>query len=262
MLPDAAHQTGQTRDRWQSDGARVSLIRPERPVRAVEIEAEPQPLRLDLARTAVIVVDMQNDFLHPEGWFAADRGADVAPLAALAPGINALCEAARAADVPVIHLNWGVRADVANLPPNVLDKASGCGAARAYGDPGAHGPVLVAGSWGAASIEAIRTAPGDIHVSKHRLSGFRDNELDQILRRLDVTTLLFTGVNLDRCVFATMTDGCFQGFDGVIVEDLCGTPSPAYVGEAILYLTRLLYGFTTTSAKLIPALSSLSSKDH
>lgn len=261
MLADGAPQTGQTRDRWASDGARVNLVRPEQPVRAVEISAEPQSLRLDLARTAVVVVDMQNDFLHPEGWFAADRGADVAPLAALAPGINALCDAARASDLPVIHLNWGVRADVANLPPNVLDKASRCGTARGYGDPGPHGPVLVAGSWGAASIEAIRTSPGDIHVSKHRLSGFRDNELDQILRRLGVTTLIFTGVNLDRCVFATMTDGCFQGFDGVIVEDLCGTPSPAYVGDAILYLTRLLYGFTTTSAALIPALSSPTSKE-
>ncbi|ROT99515.1 cysteine hydrolase [Histidinibacterium lentulum] len=227
----------------------------------MEIGAAPAPLRLDLARTAVIVVDMQNDFLHPDGWFAADRGADVAPLAALVPGINALCAAARAAEVPVIHLNWGVRADLANLPANVIDKGSNCGRTRGYGEAGARGPVLVAGGWGAASLETIAAEPGDIHVSKHRLSGFRDYELDQILRRLGVTTLLFTGVNLDRCVFATMTDGCFQGFDGVIVEDLCGTPSPAFVSDAILYLTRLLYGFTTTSAELIPAFSSPSSKE-
>jgi nicotinamidase-related amidase len=246
----------QTRDRWSGDAVHVSLVRPIRRARPVDLAAEPQALTLDLARTALIVVDMQNDFLNPEGWFAADRGQDTAALAALSGPINALTDAARKAEVPVIHLNWGVRGDTANLPANVLDKASGCGAHRAYGDPGPRGPVLVAGGWGAASIDAIRTAPGDIHVAKHRLSGFRDNELDQILRRLDVTTLIYTGVNLDRCVFATMADGCFQGFDAVIVEDACGTPSPAHVQDAILYLTRMLYGFTTTTAALTAALAS------
>lgn len=259
-----AMQTGdnissvQTRDRWSGDAAHVSLLRPERRARPADLAAQPQDLTLDLARTALVIVDMQNDFLHPEGWFAADRGQETAALAALAGPINALSEAARAAGVPVIHLNWGVRADTANLPPNVLDKASGCGAHRGYGDPAPRGPVLVAGSWGAASIEAIRSAPGDIHVAKHRLSGFRDNEFDQILRRLEVTTLIYTGVNLDRCVFATLTDGCFQGYDAVLVEDACGTPSPAHVRDAILYLTRLLYGFTTSVAALSAALATSS----
>ncbi|SLN14758.1 isochorismatase family cysteine hydrolase [Roseisalinus antarcticus] len=257
-LSETAHLR---RDRWSQDGDSVSLVRPERRQRPAPLRALPQALTLDLSRTALMVIDMQNDFLHPDGWFAADRGADVAPLLTLVPAINTLCAWARAARVPVIHVNWGIRADAANLPANVLDKASACGTQRAYGDDGPNGPVLVEGGWGADSLDTIETAPGDLHVSKHRLSGFRDNALDQILRRLDVTTLIYTGVNLDRCVFATMADGCFQGFDAVIVEDACGTPSPPHVTDAILYITRMLYGFTTTTDALARAFSSPQPKE-
>lgn len=249
------------RDRWDKDDGRVSLARPVRRQRLCDVGALPQPLRLDLSRTALVIIDMQNDFLHPEGWFSADRGVAVAPLTEIVEAINALSAAARAVRVPVIHINWGVRGDTLNLPANVLDGASACGARRGYGDAGAHGPILVEGGWGAESIEAIETDLADVHVAKHRLSGFCDNELDQILRRLDVSTLIFTGVNLDRCVFATLADGCFQGFDAVLVEDSCATPSPEYVSDAILYLVRLLYGFTTTSAELLTALATMPTEE-
>lgn len=248
--------TERRRDRWHSDGERVSLVRPQRRPRPRDLAARPDALRLDLSRTALVIIDMQNDFLHPDGWFPADRGVDAAPLRAIIPQVNALSSAARAADVPVIHVNWAVRADTLNLPANVADKASACGARRGYGDARDRGPVLVRGGWGAESLEAIETDPRDIHVGKHRLSGFRDNELDQILRRLDVTTLIYTGINLDRCVFATLTDGCFQGFDAVLVEDACATPSPEHVGAAVLYLVHNLYGFSTTTAALVAALES------
>lgn len=244
------------RDAWHRDGDRISLVRPARASRPADLDAEPAPLTLDLARSALVVVDMQNDFLSPEGWFAADRGADPTPLLEVVPRINALGEAARAAGVPVVHLNWGVRADALNLPANVRDKASDCGARRGYADERpARGPVLVSGSWGARSLEAIRTAADDIHVAKHRLSGFHDNEFEAILRRLDVTTLIYCGVNTDRCVFATLADGCFRGFDAVLVEDACATPSPSHVGDAILYLVRLLYGATAKTDALLAALS-------
>lgn len=241
-------------DRWRLEGNTISLVRPPRAARPADLEALPQPVRIDLARTALIVVDMQNDFLDPLGWFSATRGADPAPLMGIVATINALIQACRAAAVPVIHLNWAVRADLANLPANVVDKGSACGARPGYGDQIDSGDVLVAGQWGARSIPAIDHSAGDIDVAKHRLTGFRDNDLDQILRRLGVSTLIYTGINLDRCVFATLADGCFQGFDAVLVEDATATVSPAPVSEAILYLIRQMYGFTTTSAQLLAAL--------
>lgn len=241
-------------DRWSRDEGGIDLVRPERPPCPARLDAQPDPIRIDMARMALMVVDMQNDFLAPEGWFATVRGAEVAPLHGVIPNINSLAAAFRCAGAPVIHLNWGVRGDLANLPPNVVDKGSACGAVPGYGARIASGDVLVRGSWGAASHDAISRGNGDIEVAKHRLSGFRDNELDQILRRRGVTVVFYTGVNLDRCVFATLMDGCFQGYDAVLVEDASTTVSPPHVSDAILYLVRLLYGFTTTTAAVLSAL--------
>jgi len=224
-------------------------------------DAKPKPVEIDLARTALIIIDMQNDFLDDNGWFASTRGANVAPLSSIIKKINALSGALRGAGVPVIHINWAVRRDGANLPANVLDKGSDCGAHPGYGDLIDSGRVLVAGEWGAQSVHAVDKRPGDIDVAKHRLTGFRDNELDQILRRLGVTTLLFTGVNLDRCVFATLADGCFNGFDAVLVEDATATVSPPHVTDAILFLIRTLYGFTAQSEDILAQISNTNPKE-
>ncbi len=241
-------------DRWTKTDHGISLSRRQPDERMFAISAEPENLTIDLSRSALIIVDMQNDFLDSEGWFAAVRGATTDPLRKIVTNINAVSTAFRAGGSPVIHLNWGVRQDLANLPANVIDKGSACGQAIGYGSPMPNGPVLVQGSWGAQSIPEITAAPDDLHVSKHRLSGFRDNELDQILRRLGVTTLFFTGVNLDRCVFATLMDGSFQGYDSIVIEDATTTVSPPEVSDAILYLVRLLYGFTTTTENLLAGL--------
>lgn len=244
-------------DRWRAVETGVRLDRPVRAPRLAGFAAQPEPVTVDLAASALVVIDMQNDFLHPEGWFAEVRQVDVAPLSVPIGPINALSAVFRAAGVPVIHVNWGVRADGANLPANVVDKASGCGRQVAYTDAMAHGPVLVAGSWGARSVDAIAVEPSDYQVFKHRLSGFRDNELDQLLRRLGVTTLFYTGVNLDRCVFATLMDGCFQGYDAILVEDACATASPDPMSASITTLIHMLYGFTALSADIAEAARAL-----
>ncbi|MEJ8472499.1 cysteine hydrolase family protein [Roseibium algae] len=243
-------------DRWTREHEAVSLVRRRSRERPIRFGALPETVEVDLATCAFVVIDMQNDFLHPEGWFAAERGADVSPLKTPIVTINELSRAFRQAEVPVVHLNWGVRPDAANLPANVLDKGSDCGTRAGYADRIGSGPVLVSGEWGALSLEAIQVEPDDIMVNKHRLSGFRDNEFDQILRRFGITTLFFAGVNIDRCVFATLMDGAFQGYDVILVEDACATVSPEYVTEAILYLVRLLYGFTAESTDLLKALTS------
>ncbi|MEM6382668.1 MAG: isochorismatase family cysteine hydrolase [Pseudomonadota bacterium] len=240
-------------DRWQQAGDTVSLARKVRAPALISIDAQPERITIDLSTSALMIIDMQNDFLHDDGWFAQVRNANVAPLWAPIEPINALSDMFRRAQVPVIHLNWGVRLDAANLPANVVDKASSCGRQIGYSDPMTHGPVLVADSWGARSVDGIDMAATDYKVSKHRLSGFRDNELDQILRRLGITTIFYSGVNLDRCVFATLMDGCFQGYDAILVEDACATVSPEPMSQSILALVHMLYGFSAHSAAIIAA---------
>ena len=249
-------------DRWSSanDGASVSLLRPAITSKPFCFDAKPKPIEVDIARSALLIIDMQNDFLSAEGWFATSRNVDVSCLSNVVGQINALSGAFRKFGAPVIHVNWAVRPDVANLPANVLDKGSDCGARPGYGDQISKGQVLVDGDWGTQSVAAIDVDSRDIAVGKTRLTGFRDNELDSILRRLGVTTLFFSGVNLDRCVFATLADGCFNGFDAVLVEDASTTVSPVHVTEAILYLIRLLYGFTAESNDILAAFSKQTQK--
>jgi len=228
---------------------RVSnLARTIRRKRLVRVAAEPNPVIFDAARTALIVVDMQNDFCAPGGWFDS-RGIDLAVARRVIKPINAMVKGARRAKIPVVWLNWSVRPDRLNLPHGVL--RTGAYGARL---PSGKGPVLERGSWGARIVAGLDARKTDIHVDKHRLSGFWDNEFDTILRRMDVTTLLFAGVNLDRCVLATMQDAAFIGYDPILLDDCSATSSPKYCSESARFLLRLLYGFLTTSTAVLNAL--------
>ena len=170
--------------------------------------------------------------------------------------LPSLSGALRTAGARVVWLNWGIRADRANLPASVLYRGKRTPDAAGYGEASAagRGPSLVQGSWGAAQIDELRAQAGDLAVMKHRLSGFWDSELDSVLRRAGITTLFFAGINTDRCVFSTLQDAGFLGYDCVLVEDACGTPSPRYVSDAIVYMVRQLHGFTTTSTALLASL--------
>jgi len=246
---------------WRLDHDGVNLVRRPRAPKPVHVAAQPQRITLDVVRSALVVVDMQNDFCHPKGWFG-QKGISVKPMRRPIPVIAAILPAWRAAGGDVIWLNWGVREDCLNLPPLVQFKgkrsASGVGYAEASADN--RGRSLVPGTWGAQVVEELSGAPSDITVFKHRLSGFWDNELDTILRLRGTTTMLFAGVNTDRCVFSTLQDAGFLGYDCVLLEDACSTPSPAYVSRAIHFIVRGLHGFTARSTDLVNALASLPAK--
>ena len=224
----------------------VSFVRPRQRPRIASLAATPQPVEIDLAATALLVIDMQNDFLHPDGWSAA-RGMNIAPVRAVIPAIERLTASVRHAGVPVIWINWGVRPDHANLSTSFVERARGAHG-PSYGDPSpsGRGRILVRDEWGAATIDELTVGPADLLVHKHRLSSFWDNELDSILRHRGVTTLLFSGINTDRCVFTSLQDANFLGYDCVMIEDACGTTSPDFVREAVLYLVRLTHGVVST----------------
>jgi ureidoacrylate peracid hydrolase len=240
------------RNSWRLSPDAVDLRRPPRAERPLELAALPQRLTLDLARTAVVVVDVQNDFCAPEGWLAS-IGVDVsgAPVAALEATLPRL----RAVDVPVVWLNWGNRPDRANLPPGVAHVYDPDGQSTGIGDPLPNGSrVLELGSWSAAVVDGLTVDPRDLHVAKYRMSGFWDTPLDSVLKNLRVDTLLFAGVNVDQCVLATLIDAACLGYDVVLVEDLCGTTSPEFCTQATVYNVRQCFGFTTTSAELLAGL--------
>ncbi len=246
---------------WTLEGDTVSLVRaPKRP-RPVPLPALPQSIEFDLARTALVVIDMQNDFCHPQGWFA-QKGIDIKPCRKPIPTLAQLLPAWRKAGGAVVWCNWGIRADKRNLSPTIQfkGKRSADGVGYAEHSPIDHGPSLVQGSWGAQVIDELAVAPTDITVNKHRLSGFWDNEFDTLLRQQGVTTLMFAGINTDRCVFSTLQDAAFLGYDCVLLKDACSTPSPAYVTRGIHFIVQQLHGFVATAESLIAALGTRTAK--
>jgi len=246
---------GHARRRAETEASSgLNFVRRTPEQRIVSVLADEIPVAIDLNATALIVVDMQNDFCHPEGWFA-QKGTDIAPVTAIIPQINALVHAVRAAALPVIWLNWGVRPDRANLPLMFAEKGAR-NTSPTYSDPApsGRGRILVRDEWGAATIDEMSVHPADLIVHKHRLSGFWDNELDSILRLRGITTLLFAGINIDRCVFSTLQDASFLGYDCMLIDDCCATVSPDYVRDAVLFLVRQLHGVVTTSDAVSTAL--------
>lgn len=240
--------------RWGLSPDHADLVTEVRRPRPLALEAASQRITLDLSRTALLVIDMQNDFCTQGGWLSS-IGVDVSPAREAVAALSELLPDVRAAGMPVVWVNWGVRPDQVNLPANVVHVYDPDGSGGGMGQRAGHSEaVLTAGSWGAAIVDELTPGPEDLRVDKHRMSGFFDTPLDSILRRLEVRTLLFAGVNADQCVLATLTDAACLGYDAVLVEGASATTSPSYCYDATVYNVRQCFGFTTTSRSLIAAL--------
>jgi len=242
---------------WQVDADEVDMTRPAPPVRPLAIDAEPQRIVVDGNKTALVVVDMQNDFCTKGGWMDS-RGIDIAPNRAPIGPLSRLLPRLRVEDIPIVWVNWGVRKDLLNIAPSLRHAHNPRGNETDLGSPvpGTRSEILRHGSWGAEVVDEINANGGDIQVTKHRFSGFWDTDLDAILRNLGVKTLLIGGVNLDQCVMTTLEDASFLGYDVILVEDCAATTSPAYCTQATLYNIKLLFGFVTRADQIIAALDA------
>ena len=242
---------------WTVNEAIADITRPPLEPQIITLATETKTLRLDLAKTAILVIDMQNDFCHPDGWLA-HIGVDITPARTPIHPLKTLLPILRQVGVPVIWLNWGNRADLGNISANVLHVYNPSGLGIGVGDPlpSNDAKVLMAGSWAAAIVEELEQHRQDIHVDKYRMSGFWDTPLDSILRNLGRTTVLFAGVNADQCVMATLQDANFLGYDCLLVKDCTATTSPEYCWLATLYNVKQCFGFVTDSQAILDAVTS------
>ncbi|MBW4577276.1 MAG: cysteine hydrolase family protein [Aphanothece sp. CMT-3BRIN-NPC111] len=240
---------------WAVDAEIADITRPPLESRLVTLATETKNLRLDLAKAAILVIDMQNDFCHPNGWLA-HIGVDVTPASAPIEPLNTLLPVLRAAHIPVIWLNWGNRPDLLNISAGLRYVYNPTGDRIGLGDPlpANKAPVLTVGSWAAAIVDELEQKPEDIRIDKYRMSGFWDTPLDSILRNLGKTTLFFSGVNADQCVMCTLQDAHFLGYDCLLVKDCTATTSPEFCLQATLYNVKQCFGFVTDSQALIDAI--------
>ena len=241
--------------RWWATPDVVDMAAAPPPPRRLTLNAEPQSVVVDLNRTAIVVIDMQNDFCTAGGW-VDHIGGDYRPDRAPIEPLQKLLPALRGAHVPVIWVNWGNRPDLANMPPNQIHLYKNSGVGVGLGDPlpGNGARVLQKDSWAAAVVDELEPVLGDIRVDKHRISGFWDTPLDSILRNLGIRSILFAGVNTDQCVLHSLTDANFLGYGCIMLEDCCATSSPDFCTQATIWNVKKCFGFVTDSRRVLAAL--------
>jgi ureidoacrylate peracid hydrolase len=241
---------------WVVSPDTVDMTRPAAPMRPLTIAAEPQDIVVDAAKSALLIVDMQNDFCTTGGWLDS-KGIDVSPNRKPIAPLRALIDAFRADKIPVVWVNWGVRKDLLNISPSLRHAHNPSGRETGLGEPvpGTRSEVIRVGSWGAQVVDEINPGDRDVQIIKHRFSAFWDTETDAVLRNLGVKTLLIGGVNMDQCVMTTLEDASFLGYDTVLIEDGTATTSPDYCVQAVLYNVKLLFGFVTRSQAILSALA-------
>lgn len=241
---------------WYVDEAIADITRPPLPSRQVELPTDTKRLIIDLAKAAIIVIDMQNDFCHPDGWLA-HIGVDVTPARAPINPLKELLPTMRHQDIPILWVNWGNRPDLLNISAGLrhVYNPTGDGVGLADPLPKNNAPVLTKGSWAAAVVDELPQAPDDIWVDKYRMSGFWDTPLDSILRNLGKTTLFFAGVNADQCVMATLQDANFLGYDCILLRDCTATTSPDFCFQATVYNVNQCFGFVADSTVLMGAIA-------
>ncbi|MDX2271545.1 MAG: isochorismatase family cysteine hydrolase [Cyanobacteriota bacterium] len=247
---------GRDPNAWWVNGEVADITRPPLPPRPMLLPTRSKTLKLDLAKAALLVIDMQNDFCHPQGWLAG-IGVDVSPARDPISPLQKLLPILRQQQVPIIWVNWGNRPDLLNISAGLLHVYNPTGQGIGLGDllPERQAPVLTKGSWAAAIVEELATDASDFFVDKYRMSGFWDTPLDSILRNLGRTSLFFAGVNADQCVIATLQDANFLGYDCILLSDATATTSPDYCLKATFYNVNQCFGFVATSDDLLAALA-------
>jgi biuret amidohydrolase len=181
-------------------------------------------------RMALLVIDMQRDFLDPLG-YVAQSGVDVSILRRTIAPVARLLAAARAADIPVIHTREGHRRDLSDLTDFKRRRAAGSGAP--IGSMGPLGRLLVRGEPGHAILDEVAPLPGEPVIDKPGFGAFYATDLELILKRGGVSALTIAGVTTDICVHSTLREAVDRGFDCTTVADACAAGDPA-VHEAML----------------------------
>lgn len=202
---------------------------------------------LDPAVTALLVIDLQVDFLSEDGYFAR-KGYDPAPLRAIIPNVNALIAAARGAGCTIIHTRQGYRADRADMTPYEVWRRKRAGIDDTQ--------VLLRSSPGYEIVPEIEVRPEDIIVDKTANGAFTYTDLEHVLRARGITHLLFTGCTTDVCVHTTLREAQDRNFQNLLIEDACAS-GDAYAHAAAVHMVTVEDGIFGVVAKTEDVIAGL-----
>jgi nicotinamidase-related amidase len=216
------------------------------------IAAQPFDFAFDPAHTALIVIDMQRDFIEPGG-FGATLGNDVTLLKRIVPTVARLIDVFRKAGLPVIHTRECHKPDLSDLPKakHLRGKPS-----MRIGDPGPMGRILIAGEPGADIVPELAAVPGEVVLDKPGKGAFYATPLGEILAEKQITHLVFAGVTTEVCVQTTMREANDRGFDCLLAEDATESYFPEFKKAAIdmIRAQGAIVGWTATVDQIAAAL--------
>ena len=218
-------------------------------------DARPFEFALDAGRAALVVIDMQRDFVEPGG-FGAALGNDVRHLAAAIGPARSLLEAWRARGWPVVHTRESHAPDLSDCPPSKRNRGQ---PALRIGDPGPMGRLLVRGEPGCEIVPLLAPAPGEIVIDKPGKGAFFATPLEATLRRLGVTQLVVAGVTTEVCVQTTMREANDRGFDCLLVEEATASYFPEFKRATIEMIVAQggIVGWAAPLASVLAALAAL-----
>ncbi len=223
-------------------------------LKVVTIDARPAPLEIDLARTAVIVVDMQNAFVSAGGMFDL-AGYDISGAARIVATNAALLTALREAGAKIVYLKMSYNADYSDAGgPESPNPQRELGLLLMRAHPENWGRFVTQGTWDEEIREELAPCPGDIVVRKQRYSGFAGTNLDMILKTQGIRYCLYTGVATNVCVESTLRDGYFLDYWPILVADACNNSGPDCNREATEWNVENAFGWVTSSGDILRAL--------
>ncbi|MBR0711500.1 pyrimidine utilization protein B [Bradyrhizobium liaoningense] len=221
---------------------------PAREPRYVTLPARPEPLRLAVDETAVVVVDMQNAYASPNGYLDL-AGFDISGAKAAITAIQDVLGVARSAGVPVIFFQNGWDADYVEAggpgSPN-WHKSNALKTMRKR--PELQGKLLAKGGWDYALVDDLQPRPGDIVLPKTRYSGFFNSQFDSILRARGIRNLVFCGIATNVCVESTLRDGFHLEYFGVMLEDATHQAGPDYIQKASVFNIETFFGWVSSAS--------------
>jgi ureidoacrylate peracid hydrolase len=240
----------------------VAFTHNETPVmRKILINAKPGPITVDITNTAVIVVDMQNDFGAKTGMF--DRmGINISVIQKVVAPIASVLAIARKAGIKIIYLKMGYQEDLSDLgnenSPNRDRHLHFHVGDTMIAPDGSKSRILIRDNWGTDIVPELKPVEGDIVIYKTRFSGFYNTDLDATLKKLGLKNLIVTGCTTSVCVESTVRDATFRDYSPIVLDDCTAEPMgndlPRSNHEASLLNIQAVLGWVTNSAELVKAL--------
>lgn len=221
------------------------------------LKAEPAPIEIELGKTALVIIDMQRDFLEPGG-FGETLGNDVSQLASAVGPCRAVLKAARELGMLVVHTREGHLPDLSDAPPAKVERGA---PSLRIGDPGPMGRILIRGEAGHDIVDTLYPQAGEVVIDKPGKGAFYATAFGDVLKQHGIENLLVCGVTTEVCVNTTVREANDRGYRCVVLGDCCGSYFPEFheMGLKMIKAQGGIFGWVSGSQALLEAIAPASS---